>query len=417
MPSNTTTPCIQWTETTPDGASRLRKARWYSDKSAPGPKRVMAVDDRLSADEAFRLASSGTALLWQGDYHNARQLLQAMARRMDSRASKRKAIHHDNPAEAFHQHRQSQAQRANTLGMLLIPLQQDYHIPLRRAPDVQAACEAAWGPYQTSHQTASHNQASSEDQTSHEEQTNCEAVLPGAVSLRALQGVTGAYEWYRQGVEVTALNGRIHPRYGVFSPVRGEYVALLAEAALPAALQQHSLAFDIGTGTGVLAAMLAKRGISKVIATDQDPRALACAADNLQRLQYTQQVQLLATDMFPDGQAALIVCNPPWIPARPSAPVEYAIYDPDSRMLRSFLAGLAAHLLPGGEGWLILSDIAEHLGLRDRAQLLDWIDTAGLQVMQRLDTRPQHPKSQDHDDPLHQARSRELTSLWKLALK
>jgi hypothetical protein len=30
-------------------------------------------------------------------------------------------------------------------------------------------------------------------------------------------------------------------------------------------------------------------------------------------------------------------------------------------MLRGFLAGLAGHLEPGGEGWLILSDLAEHL--------------------------------------------------------
>ncbi len=41
-------------------------------------------------------------------------------------------------------------------------------------------------------------------------------------------------------------------------------------------------------------------------------------------------------------------------------------------MLRGFLAGLADHLAPGGEGWLILSDLAEHLGLRPREQLQCW---------------------------------------------
>ncbi len=47
-------------------------------------------------------------------------------------------------------------------------------------------------------------------------------------------------------------------------------------------------------------------------------------------------------------------------------------------MLRQFLGGLAAHLAPGGEGWLVLSDIAEHLGLRSRPELLTAFEAAGL---------------------------------------
>ena len=142
---------------------------------------------------------------------------------------------------------------------------------------------------------------------------------------------------------------------------------------MPAACRPASLAFDIGTGTGVLAAVLARRGIQRVIATDQDPRALACARENIERLGLAKQVEVVEADLFPDGQAALVVCNPPWVPARPSSPIERGIYDPESRMLRGFLAGLPAHLLPDGEGWLILSDLAEHLGLRTRDELLAMI--------------------------------------------
>ena len=54
----------------------------------PPPKRVQVVDDTLTADAAYRLASEGTALLWRGDFHNARQLLQAMARRADRKPRK-----------------------------------------------------------------------------------------------------------------------------------------------------------------------------------------------------------------------------------------------------------------------------------------------------------------------------------------
>jgi methylase of polypeptide subunit release factors len=235
--------------------------------------------------------------------------------------------------------------------------------------------------------------------------------VASVVALRELLAVISAHEWRKKGVPVPAVQGRIHPHYGVFSPVRGEYVGLVAAAPLPVGCD---LAFDIGTGSGILAAVLARRGVARVVATDMAPRALACAAENIANLGLTASVEIVATDLFPPGRAPLVVCNPPWLPAQPTSPVEAAVYDPGSRMLRCFLDGLAAHLAPGGEGWLILSDIAEHLGLRSRAELEGWIAGAGLQVVGRLDTRPQHPKTRDAGDPLHAARAAEVTSLWRL---
>lgn len=370
-------PRIAWTE-----AGEARSARWRSEAGTPPPRRVMIADDRMTADDAYRLACEGTALLWRGDFQNARQLLQALARRTDRKPKKPRAPS-ASPAGAFHLHRQAQSQRARTLGMLLLPFEDGHIISLRRAPDVRQACEEAYGP----------------------------ADGPYVASLRELLGLIGAHEWRKKGVEIPALGARIHPHYGVFSPIRGEYVDLVAKAPLPS----HSLAFDIGTGTGVLAAVLARRGVERIVATDQDTRALACARDNLERLGLSAQVALVQTDLFPEGRAPLVICNPPWVPARPSSPIEHAVYDPDSRMLRSFLGGLAAHLEPEGEGWLILSDFAEHLGLRSRAELLAMIDAAGLRVVDRLDIRPKHPKATDADDPLHGARTVELTSLWRLA--
>ena len=130
----------------------------------------------------------------------------------------------------------------------------------------------------------------------------------------------------------------------------------------------------------MLAAVLARRGIERVVATDLDPRALACARENVRQLGLSERIDVVQADLFPEGRAALVVCNPPWIPARPSSPMENGIYDPESRMLRGFLATLPEHLEPGGEGWLILSDLAEHLGLRTRAQLLEEFEAAGLRV-------------------------------------
>ncbi|MDX8385767.1 MAG: methyltransferase, partial [Gallionella sp.] len=144
--------------------------------------------------------------------------------------------------------------------------------------------------------------------------------------------------------------------------------------------------------------------------------ALSCAKENITLLGLSDQIDIVPADLFPPGKAPLIVCNPPWIPARPNSAIEHAIYDPDSRMLSGFLGGLAEHLEPGGEGWLILSDIAEHLGLRTREELLALIEASGLQVIERMDIRPTHSKVTDASDALHVARAAEVTSLWRLAV-
>ncbi len=402
---------LHWEE-----GGEARSARWRSERGAPPPKRVVIADDSMAADTAYRLACEGTGLLWRGDFQNARLLLQALARRVDKPAKpKREKRVKDQKAgepseasaapaapapvfpEAFHLHRQAQAQRARVLGMVLIPFDADYSIPLRRAPDAKKACAEAWGSVKS----------------------DGDGTAPSVASLRELMGFISAHEWRRKGVPIPALgedgpHNRIHPHYGVFSPVRGEYIDLVAQAPVPEG-QTDMTGFDIGTGTGVLAAVLALRGgVQRVVATDQDPRALACARDNLKRLGFPQ-VEVRQANLFPEGKAHIIVCNPPWLPARPGSPLEHAVYDEDSRMLLGFLNGLAAHLEPRGEGWLILSDFAEHLGLRTRAWLMAAIAAAGLRVVDRLDAQPHHPKVADASDALHAARAAEVTSLWRLA--
>jgi SAM-dependent methyltransferase len=407
--SATPYPRINWVE---EGVEHT--ARWRSESGSPVPRRVVIADDRTTADAAFRMANSGTAMLWRGDFQNARQLLQALIRRIEAKtdvqakppkkiqiisrmayalpgSATSPPVAAVSPVEAFNLHRQTQARRAQTLAMLLIPLERDFTIPLRRAPDLRQACAEAYG---------SENGPSA----------------GSVVSLRELLGLIGAHEWRKKGIEVPGfgVHGlRIHPHYGVFAPIRSEYVGLVAEAPLPT----QELAFDIGTGTGVLAAVLARRGVARVVATDQDPRALVCARENLARLRLAGQVEVIQADLFPAGRAPLVVCNPPWLPLQPTSAIEAAVYDPDSRMLLGFINGLAAHLTPEGEGWLILSDLAEHLGLRSRAELLAAFDAAGLEVIGRSEVRPQHPRASDTSDPLHAMRAAERTSLWRLAMR
>jgi methylase of polypeptide subunit release factors len=374
---------ISWVE----GGS-MQSARWQSEAGVTSPKQVLIADDTINADTAYRLACEGTAMLWRGDFHNARQLLQAMARRCDQKKPSKKAKQETAPIDlkqAFNLHRVAQAQRSRVLGMLLIEVGEHYKISLKRAPDFSQACLEAYGDF----------------------------TGPFVVSIRELQGLIGAHEWRKKGVPIEAIGANIHPHYGVFSPIRGEYLALLAQAPLP----DTALAFDIGTGTGVISALLARRGVKKIIATDQDPRAIKCAQENIARLDLQKQITLSQTNMFPEGKAPLIVCNPPWLPAKPSSPIEHAVYDPESKMLLAFLNGLKTHLADDGEGWLIMSDFAEHLGLRGKDELRNAIEQAGLRVEEKFDIKPKHGKVMDETDRLHQARNAEVTSLWRLKVK
>jgi len=297
---------------------------------------LITVDDTTSADRALRLIRQGRALRWAGDFQNARQLLATLGRR---------------------------TRRADQLNSLLIATT-DYEIRLRRAPDVYQACLQAYGP------------------------PDGERLIP----LRELLGVIGAHQLRECGIYLPALNGRIHPHYGVFAPTRSEYVDLVAAEPLPPA----KVAFDIGTGTGVLAAVLLRRGIPKIVATDNNRRAVLCARENL-AAHDGGAAEVVEADLFPPGRADLIVCNPPWIPGRPMTLLDTAVYDEDSRMLRGFLHGVHEHLNPGGEAWLVM-------GIRSQKEMLAEFRAAGLTVLGRSSAVPTHRR----------ARPGETTHLWRL---
>jgi SAM-dependent methyltransferase len=356
------------------------------------PRRTGAAGDETTAAEALARVRRGETLVYAaGDYHNARQLLGAMGRRLE-RGSGRHTGRSGRPADApaaladrFRAERAAKAIAHDLLGRLVVPMQGGWVVPLRRAPDVAAACAEALG---------------------------APPAGPVLLALRDLLGLVGAHEWRRRGVEVPALGARVHPHHGVYAPVRGEYVDLVAEAAArwPPAGKR---AVDVGTGTGVLAFVLARAG-ARVVATDAEARAVACARENAARLGLADRVEILRADLFPPGDADLVVSNPPWIPAEATSALERAVYDPGGAFLERLVLGLPARLRGGGEGWLVLSDLAERLGLRAEGHVEALAARAGLTVADRLVRRPTHPRAADRADPLHAARAAEVTRLYRL---
>ena len=122
------------------------------------------------------------------------------------------------------------------------------------------------------------------------------------------------------------------------------------------------LIYDIGTGSGVLAVVLAREfPDARVIATDISPEALNVAKRNAMRHGVAGRISFVETSFLDalDEPADLIVSNPPYVP-EPSGPAlspevrDYepgvAVYGGDDGMegLRRVLMDSAARMVPGG---------------------------------------------------------------------
>ncbi len=390
---------VTWRERSSSGELHEKVATWRSESGLPPPSResIATADDRTTADAAMRLLRQGKFLLYTGDFVNARQLLSALGRRLAKRGRVNPAAARS-PAEIFRQERDLRAEEHRVLTRLLVPLDAEYRVALRRGIELRAACEPVWGPPPSS----SFSSSSSE--------VTALTVAP----LRELLGMQGAAQWREKGIEIPGLPGRLHPHYGVFTPTRGEYPELLALAPAPTGKR----VFDLGTGTGVLGFLMLARDAREVVATDVAPRAVACARDNAERLGFADRFTVYEADLFPpvkEAKADLIVCNPPWLPLQPRTLIDRAVYDAEGLFLKRLLEGARSHLTPGGECWIILSDLAERIGLRAAGEFEAMVRDAGLAVKWTREVQPKHKRSSDPDDPLHAARSSEIVRLWCVA--
>lgn len=151
---------------------------------------------------------------------------------------------------------------------------------------------------------------------------------------------------------------RVYPE--VYEPAEDTF--MLAES-LDARLGERAL--ELGTGCGLLAVLMALAG-AQVVATDVNPRALACARVNARAHGVEQSVDLRLGDLFEPVRGErfdLVVFNPPYLPVREprGGELERAWEGgPDGRkVIDRFLDGLPQHLSSRGRAMFVHSSLAK----------------------------------------------------------
>jgi release factor glutamine methyltransferase len=178
-----------------------------------------------------------------------------------------------------------------------------------------------------------------------------DAELLEALVTRRLTGEPLA--WITGSISFCGLEIRVDP--GIYVPRRqSEQLALRAVERLPS----DGTAIDLCTGAGAVArTLLARRPRAQVIASDLDPRAVACARAN--------GVDALCGDLFDplpqtlEGDVDVVVGVVPYVPTRElgllqrdtltfESPLSYDGGDDGTDVLRRVLAESPRFLRPGG---------------------------------------------------------------------
>lgn len=181
------------------------------------------------------------------------------------------------------------------------------------------------------------------------------------------------------GVEVRIDHGVYVPRW------QSEQLALRAAERLP----ERGIAIDLCTGTGAIAAVLrARRPAARIVATEVDERAVACARSNRVEVHIGDLLDPLPRAL--EGQVDTIVGVVPYVPTPEldllqrdtftfETPLSYDGGDDGTTHLRRAIAGAPRFLRPGGALLLELGagqperlhDGLTNHGFTDVAVLLD----------------------------------------------
>ena len=361
---------------------------WLS-PGARAPARYVDIDDRTTAAAALAQVRGGAALIYRGDYRNARQLLAAMGRRLAGRSASRRE--RQRPAGALPGGAAQHRQEHETLSRLAVPIEAG---PAGRGWRSRERPGRGGRAHRGARRAGLH--------------------LPGALPLRDLLGMVGAHEWRSKGVEVPSLGAHLRTALGRLRAGAGRARRARRRGGSKRWPVAGKRALDVGTGTGVLALLLARAG-AQVTATDLSPAAVACARENASRLAARR----------PDRGGRGGSLRGGAVRRRGLQPAVAAARGGDAARPGGLRPGRPRSWPASSAGWRPTSRPAARGGSSSRtwrsgsgcAPRGSWSGSSrrpASTVAGGLEAAPRHPRSRDRDDPLHEARSQEVTALRRL---
>ena len=153
------------------------------------------------------------------------------------------------------------------------------------------------------------------------------------------------------------MGHKLHPFYGTYAPTRVSHLELFGTW-----LSQYEgprvRALDVGTGSGVLALMLARAGFGDIVATDSNPNAIESVSRELRRMTVKPPIELIHGDLLGPGNSEeeLVVFNPPWIQGSVTSQLDSALYFEPS-LFERFFDQAVARLAKEGRIALVFSNV------------------------------------------------------------
>ncbi len=204
------------------------------------------------------------------------------------------------------------------------------------------------------------------------------------IPLRRLQRILTDMRRAREGIAIQALEGTITILPHVYVPADQSVPAMFAKYRH---LIEGKRVLDMGTGTGVLALLAARLGAARVVATDNNPKAVTNARLNAERLGLENIIEVRGpADLFDSVHSEIfdvILFNAPWAQGEPQTLYDTAIYDLGYRVLDGFLHGAPEHLTPDGAILLQYSNVSQRRGNDSMKHLEATIATNGLRIVER----------------------------------
>lgn len=153
-------------------------------------------------------------------------------------------------------------------------------------------------------------------------------------------------------LEYQGLRIKLHPQ--VYEPAEDTF--LLAQNL---AVKEGDLALDVGTGTGIIALLMARKA-RWVLGVDLNPIAVELARENAE-LNNISNVEFRVSDLFENvsGEFDVITFNAPYLPGDPEEPIDLALVGGERgrEVLDRFIEEVPNYLKPGGVVQIVQSSI------------------------------------------------------------